>query len=433
MLRIRPGIFSVACCALLAGTVGVTAQASPAGAAAPATSNITANPFYGASKLPFEAPDFSKIKNSDFQPAIEEGMKLQRAEVEKIANNPAPPTFENTIVAMEKTGAMLNRVMAAFELLAGADTNPTLQKAQEVEAPRLAAHRDAIFLNPKLFARIQKLHDRRDSLELDPESARLLEYDYQQFVHNGAKLSAADKAKLKHYNEQLSTLSAQFQNKLLAADKAGALVVNDRAELKGLSPGEIDAAAQAAKARGLKGKWVIPLQNTTQQPALGSLDNRGVRHELFEHSWTRAEKGDANDTRATIEQMAHLRAQKAKLLGFDTFAAWKLEDQMAKTPSAVMNFLDQLAPPAVARAEAEGKDRQAMIDKDQNKAGKPDFKLAAWDWDYYGERVRKAKYDFDESQVKPYFELNNVLENGVFYAANQLYGLTFKERKDIPV
>jgi peptidyl-dipeptidase Dcp len=433
MSSFRHRALAFACCALLAGTVGVTAEAAPAAAAAQTAGAITANPFYKASTLPFEAPDFSKIKNADFQPAIEEGMKLQRAEVEKIANNPAAPTFENTIVAMEKTGAMLNRMMQVFGLLAGADTNPTLQKVQETEAPKLAAHQDAIFLNPKLFARIQKLYDQRATLKLDPESERLLEYDYQQFVHNGAKLSSADKAKLKHYNEQLSTLSAQFQNKLLAADKAGALVVSDKAKLDGLSPGEIDAAAQAAKARKLKGKWVIPLQNTTQQPALGSLDNRDVRHELFEHSWTRAEKGDANDTRKTIEEMAHLRAQKAKLLGFDTYAAWKLEDQMAKTPSAVMNFLNQLAPPAVARAEAEGKDRQDMIDQDQKTAGKSDFKLAAWDWDYYGEQVRKAKYDFDESQVKPYFELNNVLENGVFYAANQLYGLTFKERKDLPV
>jgi len=424
---------ALACCALLAGTIGVTAQAGPGGAAVRAAKATAANPFSKASTLPFETPDFTKIENSDFQPAIEEGMKLQRAEVEKIANDPAIPTFENTIVAMEKTGAMLNRVMAVFELLAGADTNPTLQKVQEVEAPKLAAHQDAIFLNPKLFARIQKLYDQRATLKLDPESARLLEYDYQQFVHNGAKLSSADKAKLKHYNEQISTLSAQFQNKLLAADKAGALVVNSAAELKGLSPGEIDAAAQDAKARGLKGKWVIPLQNTTQQPALGSLDDRDVRHELFEHSWTRAEKGDANDTRATIEEMAYLRAQKAKLLGFDTYAAWKLENQMAKTSSAVMNFLDQLAPPAVARAEAEGKDRQDMIDKDQKTAGKPGFKLDAWDWDHYGEQVRKAKFDFDAAQVKPYFELNNVLENGVFYAANQLYGLTFKERKDLPV
>ena len=389
MLRIRPSILSVACCALLAGTVGVNAHAAaPTGSAKAVGSAVTANPFHKASTLPFEAPDFSKIKNSDFQPAIEEGMKLQRAEIEKVANDPAAPTFDNTIVAMEKTGAMLDRVMAVFGLLAGADTNPTLQKVQETEAPKLAAHQDAIFLNPKLFDRIQKLYDRRAALKLDPESERLLEHDYQQFVHNGAKLSSADKATLKHYNEQLSTLSAQFQNKLLAATKAGALVVNGKAELTGLSPGEIDAAAQAAKARGLKGKWVIPLQNTTQQPALGSLENRNVRHELFEHSWTRAEKGDANDTRATIEEMAYLRAQKAKLLGFDTYAAWKLENQMAKTPSAVMKFLDQLVPPAVARGEAEGKDRQAMIDKDQKNAGNPAFKLEPWDWQYYGQQVR---------------------------------------------
>ncbi|WHZ20388.1 MAG: Dipeptidyl carboxypeptidase Dcp [Rhodanobacteraceae bacterium] len=429
----RTRILSVACCALLAGAVGMNAQAAPARSAAHASGNIAANPFYKASTLPFETPDFSKIKNADFQPAIEEGMKLQLAEVLKIADNPAPPTFDNTIVAMEKTGTMLNRVMAVFDLLAGADTNPTIQKVQEVEAPKLAAHQDAIYLNPKLFARIQKLYDERDTLKLDPESARLLQFDYQQFVHNGARLSAADKAKLKHYNEQLSTLGAQFQNKLLAAAKAGALVVDDKADLAGLSPGEIDAAAQAAKARGLTGKWVIPLQNTTQQPDLGSLENRNVRHELFEHSWNRAEKGDANDTRATIEEMAYLRAQKAKLLGFSDYAAWKLEDQMAKTPSAVMKFLDALVPPAVARAEAEGKDRQDTIDRDRSAAGKPGFKLAAWDWDYYGEQVRKARYDFDGAQVKPYFELDNVLENGVFYAANQLYGLTFKERKDLPV
>lgn len=237
----RHRTLALACCALLAGTAGVTAQASPAGAAAQTAGAITANPFYKASTLPFEAPDFSKIKNSDFQPAIEEGMKLQRAEIEKIANNPAAPTFENTIVAMEKTGAMLNRVMQVFGLLAGADTNPTLQKVQETEAPKLAAHQDAIYLNPKLFARIQKLYDQRDKLKLDPESKRLLEYDYQQFVHNGARLSSTDKAKLKHYNEQLSTLSAQFENKLLAADKAGALVVDDKSRLAGLSPGEIDA------------------------------------------------------------------------------------------------------------------------------------------------------------------------------------------------
>ncbi len=453
LLRTKP--ITLACCALLAGAAGLSAcsqapaptaessapsaastapaKPAPASTAEAAGSDITANPFYKASTLPFEAPDFSKIRNGDFQPAIEEGMKQQLAEIEKIADNPDAPTFDNTIVAMEKSGRMLDRVMAVFGLLTGADTNPALQMVQEEEAPRLAAHQDAIFLNKKLFDRIQTLYDERSRLKLDPESERLLEYDYQQFVHNGARLSDADKATLKQYNEQLSTLSAQFQNKLLAATKAAALVVDNRDELAGLSPAQIDAAAQDAKARDLTGKWVIPLQNTTQQPALASLENRDVRHRLFENGWTRAEKGDANDTRDTITQIAKIRAEKAKLLGFDNFAAWKLEDQMARTPSAVMKFLDQLAPPAVARAEAEARDRQQTIDGDQKKLGKPSFKLEPWDWEYYGEQVRKARYDIDEAQVRPYFELNDVLQNGVFYAANQLYGLTFKERHDIPV
>jgi peptidyl-dipeptidase Dcp len=360
-------------------------------------------------------------------------MRQHLAEIEKIADNPDAPTFDNTFIPMEKSGALLKRAMMAFETVTGANTSDALQKVQEEEAPKLAAHQDAIYLNDKLFQRVATIYDQRNQLKLDPESLRLVEVTYKDFVHNGAKLSAADKAKLKELNKEESTLSTQFTNKLLAATKAGALTVDDAAKLKGLSEGDLAAAAQAAKGRKLDGKWTLPLQNTTQQPALGSLDNRDVRHELFEHGWTRAEKGDANDTRATIEQMAYLRAQKARLLGFDTYAAWKLENQMAKTPSAVMKFLDQLVPPAVARAEAEGKDRQAVIDKDQKAAGKPAFKLEPWDWQYYGEQVRKAKYDFDAAQVKPYFELNNVLENGVFYAANQLYGLTFKERKDLPV
>jgi len=360
-------------------------------------------------------------------------MRQQSAEIEKIANNPAAPTFDNTLVAMEKSGQMLTRVMLAFSTVAGANTDDTLQKVQETEAPKLSAHQDSIYLNPKLFARIQTLYNQRDSLKLDPESLRLLEWDYKEFVLNGAKLSAADKAKLEQFNEQEASLSAKFQNKLLAAAKAGALVVGDKAKLAGLSDAEIDAAAAAAKGRKLAGKWVIPLQNTTQQPALASLTDRDTRHQLFENSWTRAEKGDANDTRDTIAQIAKIRAEKAKLLGFDSYAAWKLQDQMAKTPATVMAFLDKLVPAETARATAEANEIQKTIDADQAKAGKPTFKLEPWDWQLYAEQVRKQKYDLDESQIKPYFELNNVLQNGVFYAANQLYGLTFKERKDIPV
>jgi len=456
--RFRPLAF--ACCVLLAGPMALSAcssesapandspsaastapapahtaaaAVSSAAGAAAAQGDIKSNPFYNASTLPMHAPPFDKIKDSDYQPAIEEGMRQQQAEIEKIANNPEAPTFENTIVAMEKTGQMLNRVMNTFSAVAGANTDDTLQKVQETEAPKLSAHQDAIYLNPKLFARIQTLYDKRDSLKLDPESQRLLEWDYKEFVLNGAKLSDADKAKLKQYNAQEATLSAQFQNKLLAAAKAGALVVSDKSKLAGMSDEDIDAAAQAAKDRKLDGKWVVPLQNTTQQPALASLTDRDTRHDLFENSWTRAEKGDANDTRATIAQIAQIRAEKAKLLGFDDYAAWKLEDQMAKTPARVMNFLDQLVGPATDRAKAEAADIQNVIDADQAKAHQPTFQLEPWDWELYAEQVRKAKYDLDADQIKPYFELNDVLQNGVFYAANQLYGLTFKERHDIPV
>ena len=432
MQGFKTRVLALACCAILAGGAGMTAQAAAPAASSAKAGSHASNPFFQPSTLPFGTFDFSKVKDSDYVPAMEAGMKEQIAEIDKIANNPAAPTFDNTIVAMEKTGQMLTRVMNVFSLYAGADTNPQLEKISEQEAPKLAAHQDAIYLNAKLFARIQKIYDQRAQLKLDPESARLLEVDYQQFVLNGAKLSKADQAKLKQYNEKISTLSTQFGNKLIAAAKAGALVVDNKAALAGLTPAQVDAAAAAAKARGLKGKWVIPLQNTTQQPDLASLSNRDVRHQLFENSINRAEKGDANDTRAIITEIAYLRAQKAKLLGFDDFAAWKLEDQMAKTPATVMGFLDALVPAAKARAALEADARQQMIDKDQKTAGKPSFKLEPWDWELYGQQVQKAKYDIDQSEVKPYFELKNVLENGVFYAAHQLYGISFKQVKNLP-
>ncbi|MGH8191422.1 MAG: M3 family metallopeptidase [Rhodanobacteraceae bacterium] len=431
MSALRTRILAVACCTLV-GSVGLNAHAAPPPSAASSAGASTGNPFFRASSLPFGTADFSKIKNSDYVPAIEEGMKRQKEEIDKIANDPAPPTFENTLVAMEKTGAMLHRVMNVFNLYTGADTDPELQKISEQMAPKLAAHQDAIYLNAKLFDRIQKVYDQRAKLKLDPESKRLLEVEYQAFVLNGAKLSQADKTRLQHVNERLSTLSTQFANKLIAAAKAGALVVDNKADLAGLSPEQIDAAAAAAKARGLEGKWLIPLQNTTQQPDLAFLKNRNIRHELYEHSWNRAEKGDANDTRATITEMAYLRAQKAKLLGYPDFAAWKLQDQMAKTPATVMDFLDKLVPPAKARAAAEAAARQSTIDKDQKKLGKPSFQLEPWDWEYYGQQVQKFKYDIDQSEVKPYFALKDVLVNGVFYAAHELYGISFKQRTDLP-
>jgi len=415
-------------------------QAPAAAGSAPAKASTTAaaeapasNPFFTASTLPYQAPPFDKIKDSDYQPAIEEGMKQQLQEVEQIANNPEPPTFENTYVALEKTGVLLHRVMAVFNAVTGANTNDTLQKVQEDEAPKLAAHEDAIHLNDKLFQRIQAVYDQRDSLKLDPESQRLVDVVYRQFVMAGAKLSDADKTKLKEYNKEEAGLQAQFNNKLLAAAKNGALVVDDKSKLAGLSDEDINAAAQAAKDRHLDGKWVLTLQNTTQQPLLQDLTDRDTRKALFEASWTRAEKGDANDTRDVIERIAQLRAEEAKLLGFPDYAAWALQDQMAKTPETVMSFMEKLAPAAVARAKTEAADIQKQIDKDQAALKQPSFKLEPWDWEHYAEEVRKAKFDLDESQIKPYFELDNVLQNGVFYAANQLYGLTFKERKDIPV
>lgn len=405
-----------------------TAPAKAASAAAPTAEVSAVNPLLEASTLPFQAPPFDKIKDGDYQPAFEEGMKQHLEEIQKIADNPEPPTFENTFVAMEKSGALLTRVMHAFDAVSSANTDDTLQKVQEDEAPKFAEHQDAIVMNDKLFKRVETIYEQRDSLKLDPESKRLVEVVYKNFVHGGAKLSEADKTKLKELNKEESGLSAQFINKLLAATKDGALVVDDKSKLDGLSDSDLANAAQAAQGRKLDGKWVIPLQNTTQQPALQNLNDRATREALFKASWNRAEKGDANDTRDLISRIAQIRAEQAKLLGYPNYAAWKLEDQMAKTPEAALAFMDKLAPAATARAEREAKDIQDLID--QQKGG---FKVEAWDWNHYAEQVRKAKYDLDESQIKPYFELDNVLQNGVFYAANQLYGLTFKERKDIPV
>jgi peptidyl-dipeptidase Dcp len=380
------------------------------------------------SPLPFQAPPFNKITDADFAPAFDQAMAKGLEEFDAIANNPAPPTFDNTIVAMERSDQELNRVQLVFSTLTGANTDDALEKVEAEEAPKLAAHQDAIFLNAKLFARVDAVYQKRDGLHLDPESRQLLEIYHQQFVHAGAKLSDADKAKLKDLNKQISTLETAFEQKLLAAGKAGALVVDNKADLAGLSDDAIAAAAKAAEARGLKGKWVVPLQNTTQQPALQSLADRAVREKLFNSSWTRAEKGDANDTRATISTLAHLRAVKAKLLGYPNYAAYVLEDQMAKTPEAVEKFLAQLIPATAAESRREVKVLQAQIEKDGQH-----FQLKPWDWNRYAEEVRKAQYDLNEDEIKPYFELDNVLKNGVFYAANQLYGLTFKERHDLPV
>ncbi len=385
------------------------------------------NPFYAASTLPFQAPPFDKIKDSDYQPAIDAGMAEQRKEIRAIADNPAPPTFENTMVALEKSGELFTRVWLVFNGVTAANLDPELQKVQDYEAPRLAALQDDTFLDSKLFQRVAKIYRERDSLHLDAESRRLLEIQYKKFVHAGANLDDADKAALRKLNEEDSTLANAFTTKLLAAAKAGAYVTQDKASLAGLSDAQMAGAAEAAKDRKVEG-YVIPLQNTTQQPTLAELTQRSTRQTIFENSLNRAERNDANDTRSTIVRLTQIRAQKAKLLGFPTYAAWVLEDQMAKTPKTALKFMDALVPGATSRAAREAADIQALIDS--QKGG---FKLQPWDWNFYSEQVRKAKYDLNEAEIKPYFELNDVLQNGVFYAANQLYGITFKERKDIPV
>jgi peptidyl-dipeptidase Dcp len=416
-------------CEILALTVvwasdAVAGQPVPGGRA-----GVTpVNPLLAASPLPFQAPPFDRIKDSDFAPAFDEGMKEQMAEVDRIANNPAPPDFDNTLVALEHSGQTLSRVSMIFNALTSANTNDALQKLTEEIAPKLSAHQDAISLNGKLFDRIRALYSARGQLHLAPEAERLLEYQYQQFVMAGALLSDGDKARVKKLNEADASLSAKFTNQLLAAAKDAALVVGDQGDLAGLSRAEMDEAADAARARQLEGKWLIPLSNTTQQPALESLTRRPTRDQLFHAAWTRAERGDANDTRATIVSLAGIRAEKAQLLGFPSFAAWRLQDQMAKTTDRVLRFLDDLVPAATANARAEAADIQSLID--QQHGG---FRLEPWDWDFHAAQVRKARFDVDVNQIKPFFELDRVLRDGVFFAAHELYGITFKERHDFPV
>lgn len=388
-----------------------------------------ANPFFLPSSLPFQAPRFDEIQESDFLPAIEEGMRQQIAEISRIVDNPAPPTFENTLVELERSGELLSRVMHVFSALTGANTSDTLQRIQEEIAPRLTAHHDAIYLDHRLFDRVETVYNQRDSLDLDAESRRLLEWYYLDcFVRKGARLSQADKGALKLLNKEASTLETSFVTRLLAGSKSGALVVKDRSSLAGMTDGEIAAAARSAAERNLAGAWMIPLHNTTQQPILASLQDRSLRERLFKASRTRTEMGDANDTRAIIARLAQIRAEQARLLGFTSYAAWTLHDQMARTPETALKFVRDLVPAATANARAEGDAIQAIIESDGQT-----FQLEPWDWEYYAERVRKNRYDLNEDEIRQYFEFDSVLQNGVFYAASMLYGITFHERNDIPV
>ncbi len=375
---------------VICAVLGVACNGSSTKSSSANVSFSPSNPFAEASKLDFQAPAFDKIKDGDFKPALLEGMRLQMVEVDSIVNNSAVPDFENTIVALEKSGALLRRTSAVFSLLTQANSNPELLKVKEELAPQLAANYDAIYLNGPLFSKVEAIYNKRASLGLDAEALRLLEVYYQRFELAGAKLSEDQKAKLKELNKEEATLNTQFTTRLQSANK--------------------------------------DLQNTTQQPALMTMDDRAARQTLFLKAWNRCEGNDDKDTRKIILRIAAIRAEQARLMGFPNYAAWKLKDQMAQTPQAVEAFLAKVVPAAVSKVKKEAADIQAVMDKES-----PGIKLEAWDWDYYAEKVRKAKFDLDENEVKPYFELNKVLINGVFFAASELYGLTFKERKDLPV
>jgi len=403
---------------------------APSPTPAPETKPVETNPFFAESTLPLKFPPFDKIRDEHFAPAFDRGMADQIAEMETIADQADAATFENTVVAMEKTGQILDRATTVFFSLTGADTNPTREKLEADYAPKLSAHRDAIMLNAKLFARVESLYAKKDALGLDSEGVRLLNRYHIDFVRAGAKLSEADKTALKAINAELASLATKFSQNVLAEVNDSAIVVDNVDDLKGLQPEQITAAAEAAKKKNLEGKYVLALQNTTGQPPNTYLVNRALREKLHKASVTRGSRGNALDNTGVVTRIAKLRADRAKLLGYANHAAYVLEDETAQTPAAVNQRLAQLAPAAVANARKEGADIQAMMKKDPLAKG---FTLEPWDWDYYTEKVRQEKYNFDESQLKPYLELDRVLNDGVFYAANQLYGLTFKERKDLPV
>lgn len=384
---------------------------------------LASNPLMTKSLLQYQAPAFDKIKDEHFKPALDYGLRYQIFEINKIASNPTTPNFENTILAIENSGEVLKRAKLIFGNLIGSNTNPTLQKLDEEFAPQFAAQEDKIYLNDELYKRVKAI----DINALSGEDKRLTEYYLQKFEIAGANLSADKKNELKKVNEELATLNTQYTNKLLEARKQGGVVISDVQELDGLSNDEIAAAADNAKTAGYPGKYLLTLLNTTQQPLLQNLKNRATREKLFKASWYRAEKGDANDTRAIIEKQARLRLQKAQILGKNSYSEWKLQDQMAVSPDKAMDLLAQLAKPAVATAKRESDEIQALID--EQKGG---FEVAPWDWNFYSEQVRKAKYDLDENEIKPYFEVTTVLEKGVFFAAEKFYGITFKKRPDLP-
>jgi peptidyl-dipeptidase Dcp len=386
------------------------------------------NPFFEVSPLYLHYPQFDKIENAHYVPAFELGMKEHLAEIEAIANQTEAPTLDNTLIPMERSGQLLSRVATVFFSMAGANTNDELEKIRTDMAPVLSAHNDQIRLNSKLFARIQTLYDQRDALELDPESYRLIEENYKDFVRAGAKLSDEDKEKLKAMNAELASLQTKFSQNVLNEVNASAVLVDSREQLAGMQDANIEAAAEAAKEKDMEGKYLIALLNTSQQPPLTDLEDRALRQRIMEASLARGSHGGEFDNREVLTRVVKLRAERAQLMGYPNHAAYSLENQTALTAEAVNERLASLTPPAVANAKREAADMQTIIDAEGG-----DFKLASWDWNYYAEKVRMQRYDFDESQLRPYFEMNNVLEKGVFYAAGQVFGITFKERHDLPV
>ena len=386
------------------------------------------NPFLHVSLLPYQAPHFDLIEDSHYRPAFDEGVRRQREEIAAIINNPAPADFDNTLVALEQSGQLLGRVTRVFFAMAGANTNPLIQQLDEQFSAELAELGNDIWLNDALYQRVKQVWQQRDALSLDPESRRLLEVSWQRFQLAGAALAQEQKTALKALNTEEALLQSQFQQRLLAAVKSGGLVVDYQHQLDGLAADEIAAAADAARDKGLHDRWLLALTNTTQQPALQALADRQTRHNLFAAGWTRNQKGDANDTRELVLRLAEIRARKAELLGVADYASWSMADQMAKTPSEALTFMRRIAPAARRRAEQELADIQQVIDEEGG-----DFQAAAWDWLYYGEQVRRAKFAIDEAQLKPYFALDRVLEDGVFWTASQLFGIRFVERFDIPL
>ena len=411
----------------LAAAAALGSYAAPLAADEPAAAEA-ANPFFTASTLPYQVPPFDQIRDEHYLPAFERGMAEELVEIEAIANNPEAPTFENTIVAMEQTGDILSRVSRVFFNLNSAHTNQAMQDVDKTVSPQLAAHQDAIFLNPKLFARVEALYAKIDTLELDPESRRLLERYHIDFVRAGARLSEADKAKLRELNAELATLETAFAQNVLRETLDSAVIVDTAEELDGFSAAQIRAAADAATARGHEGKYLISLQNTSGQPPLALLSNRALRQRIHEASVSRGARDNAHDNRPVVARVAALRAERAALLGYPSHAAYVLENATAGTPAAVNEMLGSLAPAAVANARKEAADIQALIN-----AQGGDFELQAWDWDFYAEQVKQARYDLDPAELRAYFELESVLNNGVFYAANKVFGLTFKPRPDLPL